>query len=67
LRAVHGGRNDYVCFVKSFAHGGAIYQLEYGLDAAKVALETCPDEDMRATMYWSITNKFHFVEEADNG
>jgi hypothetical protein len=61
------GKHDYVCFVKSFAHGGAVYQLEYDLDAASVALKTCPDEDMRATMYWSITNKFGFVEEAGNG
>jgi hypothetical protein len=55
------GKNDHVCFVKSFAHGGSIYQLEYSLDAAKVALDTCP-ADKRDTIYWSIINKFEFVE-----
>jgi hypothetical protein len=60
------GRRDYVCFIKSFAHGGSVYQLEYDLAAASVALKTCPEE-MQATMYGSIVNKFSFVMRSEHG
>jgi hypothetical protein len=61
------GKNDHVCFVRSFAHGGCVYQLEYSLDTAKVALDTCPD-DKRETTFESILNKCDFIEnEARNG
>jgi hypothetical protein len=51
------GKKDHTCFIKSFAHSGQIYQLQYDLSAAAVALENAP-KDLRAEMYWSIVNKF---------
>jgi hypothetical protein len=55
------GKHDHVCFIKSFAHGGATYQLEYGLDAVKVALDRAPPH-MRDALFETIVNRFDFID-----
>jgi hypothetical protein len=55
------GKHDTVCFIKSFAHGGATYQLEYGLDAVKVALDRAP-ASMRAALFETLVNRFDFID-----
>jgi hypothetical protein len=56
------GNRDYTCFVKSFAHGGHIYQLQYDFDTAQAALATCPTA-LRGITYWSIINKFNLPQD----
>jgi hypothetical protein len=56
------GKRDYTCFIKSFAHGGRVYQLQYDFAAAEVALKTCP-KNLRGDTYWSIVNKFNLPED----
>jgi hypothetical protein len=51
------GKKDHTCFIKSFAHGGQVYQLQYDFATAQVAIVACP-ENKRGEAYWSIINKF---------
>jgi hypothetical protein len=50
------GKQDYTCFVKSFAHGGQIYQLQYDIETAKRAILACPTE-LQPITYYSLKRK----------